>query len=250
MSDKDKKVNELKDLDVDRVDGVDKPATGRNFLLFKSRAAAEKAATMAGAVEQDAGEAEKKKGKSEKRVSFASVVFPTDHAVREYETAPSTDGPRSADADGDVDALGRMYSDDVLQRLGAGSGTTRFYNETPDSGAKFPDARGSDARLPKPTQEYQHANPGGGEAGGVPARVGPNYIMPQRSGIPDAGSFKAPKPAVRTLKSEQDGKLGTGMFRDVVSGPIKGSNYFDSPRDDEAVEKKGGSIWSNVVHGE
>ncbi len=27
---------ELKDLDVDRVDGVDKPATGRRFLLFKS----------------------------------------------------------------------------------------------------------------------------------------------------------------------------------------------------------------------
>jgi hypothetical protein len=30
------KAQELKDLDVDRVDGVDKPATGRNFLLFKS----------------------------------------------------------------------------------------------------------------------------------------------------------------------------------------------------------------------
>ena len=29
---------ELKDLDVDRVDGVDRPATGRNFLLFKSEA--------------------------------------------------------------------------------------------------------------------------------------------------------------------------------------------------------------------
>lgn len=32
--------SELKDLDVDRVDGVDKPATGRNFLLFKSEAGA------------------------------------------------------------------------------------------------------------------------------------------------------------------------------------------------------------------
>jgi len=31
-----KRASELKDLDVDRVDGVDKPATGRNFLLFKS----------------------------------------------------------------------------------------------------------------------------------------------------------------------------------------------------------------------
>ncbi len=31
-----KGAQELKDLDVDRVDGVDKPATGRNFLLFKS----------------------------------------------------------------------------------------------------------------------------------------------------------------------------------------------------------------------
>jgi len=30
------KATELKDLDVDRVDAVDKPATGRNFLLFKS----------------------------------------------------------------------------------------------------------------------------------------------------------------------------------------------------------------------
>ena len=30
-----KKTSELKDLDVDRVDGVDKPATGRSFLLFK-----------------------------------------------------------------------------------------------------------------------------------------------------------------------------------------------------------------------
>jgi hypothetical protein len=30
-----KGASELKDLDVDRVDGVDKPATGRNFLLFK-----------------------------------------------------------------------------------------------------------------------------------------------------------------------------------------------------------------------
>lgn len=29
------KAQELKDLSVDRVDGVDKPATGRNFLLFK-----------------------------------------------------------------------------------------------------------------------------------------------------------------------------------------------------------------------
>lgn len=27
---------ELKDLDVDRVDGVDKPATGRNFLHFRA----------------------------------------------------------------------------------------------------------------------------------------------------------------------------------------------------------------------
>lgn len=33
MSDR---ASELKDLDVDRVDGVDRPATGRNFLLFKS----------------------------------------------------------------------------------------------------------------------------------------------------------------------------------------------------------------------
>jgi len=31
-----KGAQELKDLDVDRVDGVDKPATGRNFLLFKA----------------------------------------------------------------------------------------------------------------------------------------------------------------------------------------------------------------------
>ena len=31
-----KKTSELKDLEVDRVDGVDKPATGRSFLLFKS----------------------------------------------------------------------------------------------------------------------------------------------------------------------------------------------------------------------
>jgi hypothetical protein len=31
-----KGAQELKDLDVDRVDAVDKPATGRNFLLFKS----------------------------------------------------------------------------------------------------------------------------------------------------------------------------------------------------------------------
>ena len=34
------KASELKDLDVDRVDGVDKPATGRNFLLFKSEGGA------------------------------------------------------------------------------------------------------------------------------------------------------------------------------------------------------------------
>lgn len=31
----------LKDLEVDRVDGVDRPATGRNFLLFKSEAGAD-----------------------------------------------------------------------------------------------------------------------------------------------------------------------------------------------------------------
>lgn len=35
-----KQASELKDLDVDRVDGVDKPATGRNFLLFKSEGGA------------------------------------------------------------------------------------------------------------------------------------------------------------------------------------------------------------------
>lgn len=34
------RASELKDLDVDRVDGVDRPATGRNFLLFKSEAGA------------------------------------------------------------------------------------------------------------------------------------------------------------------------------------------------------------------
>src|SRR5712692_6506396 len=28
---------QLKDLDVDRIDAVDKPATGRSFLLFKSK---------------------------------------------------------------------------------------------------------------------------------------------------------------------------------------------------------------------
>lgn len=32
-----KQAQELKDLNVDRVDGVDRPATGRNFLLFKSQ---------------------------------------------------------------------------------------------------------------------------------------------------------------------------------------------------------------------
>jgi hypothetical protein len=36
-SDMAQKPQELKDLDVERVDGVDKPATGRNFLLFKSK---------------------------------------------------------------------------------------------------------------------------------------------------------------------------------------------------------------------
>lgn len=36
-----KQTSELKDLDVDRVDGVDRPATGRNFLLFKSEAGAD-----------------------------------------------------------------------------------------------------------------------------------------------------------------------------------------------------------------
>lgn len=36
-----KSASELKDLDVDRVDGVDKPATGRNFLLFKSEGGAD-----------------------------------------------------------------------------------------------------------------------------------------------------------------------------------------------------------------
>jgi hypothetical protein len=36
-----KATSELKDLEVDRVDGVDKPATGRKFLLFKGEAGAD-----------------------------------------------------------------------------------------------------------------------------------------------------------------------------------------------------------------
>lgn len=44
------KASELKDLDVDRVDAVDKPATGRNFLLFKSEAGAAAVMKSYGAV--------------------------------------------------------------------------------------------------------------------------------------------------------------------------------------------------------
>ena len=36
-----KQTQELKDLDVDRIDGVDRPATGRSFLLFKSEGGAD-----------------------------------------------------------------------------------------------------------------------------------------------------------------------------------------------------------------
>lgn len=67
---------ELKDLQVDRVDGVDRPATGRKFILFKS-----------------AGEASRVLGRTERKVSFADVLLGpsvVQKGLREY--LPGTDG--------------------------------------------------------------------------------------------------------------------------------------------------------------
>lgn len=212
---------ELKDLDVDRVDGVDRPATGRSFLLFKS----EDGDAMPDDERRGRGVAPL--GERKFKMSFASILGnPTRHAAREYplEQQPSRQ-PRGAD-EGE-DELGREYAEgEFLEQYasmgrmngapnaGAGPTWTGDTRDAPLRPARFmPGGEGDAGRVGgedrgvKPEQL--------GELGDVAVRSGPNYILaPIDPGIAPASQFKAPDADTRVLKS----RPRPGIFKSAVFG--------------------------------
>jgi hypothetical protein len=229
-----RRAQELKDLDVDRVDGVDKPATGRNFLLFKGEGnvpAADVLRLRAGAA----------KLKAARKSMFADVMI--DPATREYpvESQEVRTGPRVAD-EGE-DALGRAYDDGAYDRLAGanGRGSSRATGLPDGEQENFAADQGGE--LVSPPEQYRIEE----DAAPVSLPGGMRLLNPQASGIPDAAGFLAPRPA-------QVAKRKAGLFRDVILDPMAGasrhSSFFDDQRDDAKVKKDGGSLFRNVVYGE
>ena len=191
-----RRVQELRDLVIDRVDGVDRPATGRNFLLAKSA---------------DAAPAES----TEKRSIFRDVFRRGDVRGAHGYVEEVWDGEGEPVSKGDVrgadtgaDAMGRAYDDQAYNALGglnqhqpdvdpipaAGSGPTL---ETDTRGLankpqRFPVRTGG--RLVSPMQPYENKELG--EAGDAPVRVGESWVMsPRNSGMVEPLDFKKPEPA-------------------------------------------------------
>jgi hypothetical protein len=177
-------VQELKDLMIDRVDGVDRPATGRNFILAKS---------------EDGGQPVE----TEERSSIWSDVFKIG-STRSFDQAPES-GVKVADEGSD--AMGREYDDQAYNALGGlnqrqpetdpipAAGLLVDSRETPNSGVKFPVSTGG--RLVKPMEPY--ANKEDVQPGDVvrPTSLpgGMRVMSPSASGIAEPLNFDPPAPA-------------------------------------------------------
>jgi hypothetical protein len=218
---KKEQVQELKDLMIDRVDGVDRPATGRNFILAKS---------------EDGGQPVE----TEERSSIWSDVFKIG-STRSFDQAPES-GVKVADEGSD--AMGREYDDQAYNALGGMNRRPTSMDPIPDAGAgptletdtrglankptRFPTSVGG--KLVKPLPPYDNEELG--EAGDAPVRVGPNFLgSPRNSGIPDAAEFRKPEPKPVEKKV---------TFSDALLSPMEGTNMFDSG------VKKGEGGWADV----
>ena len=160
------------------------------------------------------------------RVSFTDVILepvakaapPTD-AARVFPLEQQRRGDLGG-ADEGADALGRSYADEVLARLGGNPKLPGWEGDTRDIAyrpAQFhADGGGELAKAPP-----MYADQVLGSSG--PVRLGPGWVLnPINAGIADPAGFQAPAPRTEVLKRRK-----TGMFRDIVTGPLDGTNFFD-----------------------
>lgn len=228
---------ELKDLTVDRVDGVDRPATGRNFLLFKSEDGPRPYADddeMTDSERRARGVAAL--GGRKFKVSYADTLFgdATRHAVREFplESQP-TRGPRMADSG--EDTLGRPYADgefieqyasmgglSAIPNAGAGDtweGDTRDLENAPQRFS--PGAAGyvgGEDRGVRPVDP--NLGKGGcyslreiGQLEDVVTRVGEFIVLsPRDPGIAPAAQFIKPEPATVAKSGRTRGVFKSAVF--------------------------------------
>ena len=252
---------QLMDLDVDRVDGVDKPATGRGFLLFKSEdaphqiddATDEGAARRVEAVikrvdaEREAEVVEKGAPGGKFGVSMGSILdnrvdaFDITETGRDEKDDPDNDEiDAAADADGDlepvdegVDAFGREYSDEVLARLGHLNDDPTEMSPIPNAGAG--ETREFDARGIRYAQENFKPDTGKGPS-----------TNPMKPSGGDAYSVKdlANLPEVMT-------RLGDGYFLAPADPGIApaGSANFPGARTSPVLKEKKVSFRNIVLGG-
>jgi hypothetical protein len=189
------------------------------------------------------------KRKATKKVSFASVVFPADipstTISSDIEDQPRARQPRVADAEGNLDPIGREYSDmeqmyaasgglnvdtDPIPPAGAGpvnSFDTRIIDYSPQRPRRFMrEGEGEVGRVGGEDRGWHDVAPNRGnhesyellkeniEPSAIPVRLGDNWLMnPQASGIAPASGFRPAAPTT-VLKS----KRRAGLFRSVVMG--------------------------------
>lgn len=220
------KAQELKDLDVDRVDGVDRPATGRSFLLFKSEDNAPDADEMTDEERRARGVAPLSGRKF--KVAFGTTLFgdATRHAVREFplENQPSHQ-PRGADSG--EDALGRPYADgEFIEQYAAAGGLSAIPNagagqtwegtteDIPTRSARFAGDQGGRQVDPNLGKGGCYSRDELGQLEDIITRVGPFAVLsPQDPGIAPAGAFIKPEPAA-VAKSGRP----RGIFKSAVFG--------------------------------
>jgi hypothetical protein len=157
------KATKLKDLEVDRIDGVRDPATGMKFLLFKSADAAQRVVRKTGGL-------------------FGDVVFGVKKSVREY--LPGQDGVKETGASSVAAALESWAgkTEDGTRTPGAPA-TSGFDREGARHGAVKvgPNYGISDPWL----RGDLHADPG--------------FSAGEGSDIPEAANFRATEPGALNL---------------------------------------------------
>jgi hypothetical protein len=228
---------ELVDLDVDRVDGVDRPATGRNFIVMKSDAGSP--VSPEDVLRLKAMAREKAAGPRAARKSmFADVMVPDAARTLPLEVQEDRASPRTHD-DG-RDALGRDYWDGAYDALGGmnGRGTSR---ETGLPAApREPNFETAGGELQGPPEQYlveedvTYALPGG-----------MRLLSPVASGLPTPLNFKAPEPAQVAKRAPR------GIFKSILdpdSGASRHSTYFDEPKVEKAAKELGEGLFSSAVY--